>query len=113
MRRGRTPNPDVLCNREIKFDIFLQAALKLGAKYVATGHYARRGVLEQDGKTIYRLLSGKDGNKDQSYFCVSSRRNNCRDLFPIGELQKAEVRNIAREIGLVTADKKILRVYVL
>ena len=105
--RGRTPNPDVLCNREIKFDIFLQAALKLGAKYVATGHYARRAVLEQDGKTIYRLLSGKDGNKDQSYFlCQLTQEQLSRSLFPIGELQKAEVRNIAREIGLVTADKK-------
>ena len=105
--RGRTPNPDVLCNREIKFDIFLQAALKLGAKYVATGHYARRGVLERDGQSIYRLLSGKDGNKDQSYFlCQLTQEQLSRSLFPIGELQKSEVRNIAREIGLVTADKK-------
>jgi tRNA-specific 2-thiouridylase len=105
--RGRTPNPDVLCNREIKFDIFLQAAIKLGAKYVATGHYARRAQLEHGGQTIYRLLSGKDGNKDQSYFlCQLTQEQLSRSLFPIGELQKAEVRNIAREIGLVTADKK-------
>jgi tRNA-uridine 2-sulfurtransferase len=105
--RGRTPNPDVLCNREIKFDIFLQAAIKLGAKYVATGHYARRAQWEHDGKTIYRLLSGKDGNKDQSYFlCQLTQEQLSRSVFPIGELQKAEVRNIAREIGLVTADKK-------
>src|SRR5690349_6987538 len=105
--RGRTPNPDVLCNREIKFDIFLQAALKLGAKYVATGHYARRAVLEKDGNTVYQLLSGRDGNKDQSYFlCQLTQEQLSRSLFPIGELQKAEVRHIAREIGLVTADKK-------
>jgi tRNA-specific 2-thiouridylase len=105
--RGRTPNPDVLCNREIKFDIFLQAALKLGAKYVATGHYARRAVLKHDEGSIYRLLSGKDGNKDQSYFlCQLTQEQLSRSLFPIGELQKSEVRKIAREIGLVTADKK-------
>ena len=105
--RGRTPNPDVLCNREIKFDIFLQAALKLGAKFVATGHYARRGVTEHDGKTIYSLLSGKDGNKDQSYFlCQLTQEQLSRSLFPIGELKKSEVRDIARNIGLVTADKK-------
>ncbi|HTF17173.1 MAG TPA: tRNA 2-thiouridine(34) synthase MnmA [Chryseolinea sp.] len=105
--RGRTPNPDVLCNREIKFDCFLQAALKLGAKYVATGHYARRSMLEQDGKTVHRLLSGRDGNKDQSYFlCQLTQEQLSRSLFPIGELQKSEVRNVARQIGLVTADKK-------
>ncbi|MEJ1238455.1 tRNA 2-thiouridine(34) synthase MnmA [Chryseolinea sp. T2] len=105
--RGRTPNPDVLCNREIKFDIFLQAALKLGAKYVATGHYARRAVTEDNGKPIYHLLSGKDGNKDQSYFlCQLTQEQLSRSLFPIGELQKSEVRSIARETGLVTADKK-------
>lgn len=104
---GRTPNPDVLCNREIKFDIFLKAALKLGAAYVATGHYARRAEEEQDGKKIYRLLSGKDGNKDQSYFlCQLTQEQLSRSLFPIGELQKSEVRSIARNIGLVTADKK-------
>lgn len=105
--RGRTPNPDVLCNREIKFDIFLQAALKLGARYVATGHYARRSVIDRDGKTIYRLLSGKDSNKDQSYFlCQLTQEQLAHSLFPIGELQKSEVRRIAREAKLVTADKK-------
>ncbi len=106
-RRGRTPNPDVLCNREIKFDIFLDTALKLGADYVATGHYARREEMVTDGKTTYRLLSGKDGNKDQSYFlCQLTQAQLSRSLFPIGELEKTEVRAIARKIGLVTADKK-------
>lgn len=105
--RGRTPNPDVLCNREIKFDIFMQAALKLGAHYVATGHYARKSAVTKDGKTIFSLLSGKDSRKDQSYFlCQLTQEQLSRALFPIGELQKAEVRSIARSIGLVTADKK-------
>jgi tRNA-specific 2-thiouridylase len=105
--RGRTPNPDVLCNREIKFDIFLQAALRLGATYVATGHYARKATVVKDGKTIFRLLGGKDGNKDQSYFlCQLTQEQLSHALFPIGELQKAEVRAIARDAGLVTAEKK-------
>ncbi len=104
---GRTPNPDVLCNREIKFDIFLQAALKLGAEYVATGHYARKDSFEKDGKTVYRLLSGKDPNKDQSYFlCQLTQEQLSKALFPIGELLKPEVRAIAKKIDLVTADKK-------
>jgi tRNA-specific 2-thiouridylase len=106
-KAGRTPNPDVLCNREIKFDIFLNAALKLGAEYVATGHYARKGVIEKDGQQIYRLLSGKDPNKDQSYFlCQLTQTQLAKSLFPVGELLKPEVRAIARKIGLVTADKK-------
>lgn len=106
-QRGRTPNPDVLCNREIKFDVFLNAALKLGADYVATGHYCRRGEIEKDGKTVYQLLAGKDPNKDQSYFlCQLTQEQLSRSLFPIGELLKPEVRAIAKEIGLVTADKK-------
>jgi len=106
-QRGRTPNPDVLCNREIKFDIFLNAALKLGADYVATGHYARKDEMQQDGKTIYRLLGGKDPNKDQSYFlCQLTQTQLSRSLFPVGELLKPEVRAIAKKIGLVTADKK-------
>jgi tRNA-specific 2-thiouridylase len=106
-QRGRTPNPDVLCNREIKFDIFLNAALKLGADYVATGHYARKEETQQDGKTIYRLLGGKDPNKDQSYFlCQLTQAQLSRSLFPVGELLKPEVRAIAKKIGLVTADKK-------
>jgi tRNA-specific 2-thiouridylase len=106
-QRGRTPNPDVLCNREIKFDIFLNAALKLGADFVATGHYARRAEFQKDGKTIYRLLGGKDPNKDQSYFlCQLTQEQLSRSLFPVGELLKPEVRAIAKKIGLVTADKK-------
>ncbi len=101
---GRTPNPDVLCNREIKFDVFLKAALDLGADYVATGHYCRKTTTE-DG--IHHLLAGLDPNKDQSYFlCQLSQEQLSKALFPIGNLQKAEVRAIAKEIGLVTAEKK-------
>lgn len=105
--RGRTPNPDVLCNREIKFDIFLQAALKLGAEFVATGHYARKGETEVSGQRIYKLFAGKDGNKDQSYFlCQLTQAQLSKALFPIGELKKSEVRAIASKIGLATAEKK-------
>ena len=106
--RGRTPNPDVLCNREIKFDIFLKTALKLGADYVATGHYCRKAeTTDEAGATIYHLLSGKDKNKDQSYFlCQLNQAQLSRALFPIGELEKPEVRRIAREQDLITADKK-------
>lgn len=104
---GRTPNPDILCNREIKFDVFLEAATKLGADYVATGHYCRKGELEKDGKTIYQLLAGKDPNKDQSYFlCQLTQKQLAKALFPIGELLKPEVRAIAKEAGLATAEKK-------
>lgn len=104
---GRTPNPDVLCNREIKFDVFLQTALALGADFVATGHYCQKDSFEQDGKTIYRLLAGADGNKDQSYFlCQLNQEQLSRALFPIGHLQKSEVRHIAKEQGLITAEKK-------
>lgn len=106
-QRGRTPNPDVLCNREIKFDIFLKAALKLGADYVATGHYARREETEVNGKKVYRLLAGKDPNKDQSYFlCQLTQEQLSKALFPIGELLKPEVREIAKKAGLATAEKK-------
>ena len=106
--RGRTPNPDVLCNREIKFDVFLKIALQLGADYVATGHYCRKGVLQNaDGTETYRLLAGEDGNKDQSYFlCQLSQEQLSKTLFPIGELTKPEVRKIAAENDLITADKK-------
>ena len=105
--RGRTPNPDVLCNREIKFDTFMEYALNLGADYVATGHYCRKEEIEVNGQTIYRLLAGKDQNKDQSYFlCQLSQAQLSRALFPIGDLQKSEVRAIAKELGLVTAEKK-------
>jgi tRNA-uridine 2-sulfurtransferase len=104
---GRTPNPDILCNREIKFDIFLQTALKLGADYVATGHYARKAEIQTNGVTVYRLLSGKDPNKDQSYFlCQLTQDQLSRALFPIGELLKPEVREIAKQAGLSTAEKK-------
>ncbi|MFK8281856.1 tRNA 2-thiouridine(34) synthase MnmA [Capnocytophaga cynodegmi] len=104
---GRTPNPDVLCNREIKFDVFMNLALSLGADYVATGHYCRKEEIIVDGKKIYRLLSGKDTNKDQSYFlCQLSQKQLSKALFPIGELQKSEVRAIAAQQNLVTAEKK-------
>ena len=104
---GRTPNPDVLCNREIKFDIFLKAALRLKADYVATGHYCRKETLNVNGKAVHRLLAGVDGNKDQSYFlCQVSQAQLAQALFPIGELEKPEVRRLAKELDLVTAEKK-------
>lgn len=104
---GRTPNPDVLCNREIKFDTFLKAAMKLGADYVATGHYCRKGTVEVDGKPVHRLLAGVDNTKDQSYFlCQLNQDQLSKALFPIGHLQKSEVRKIAMELNLVTAEKK-------
>lgn len=100
---GRTPNPDVLCNREIKFDSFLKLALKLGADYVATGHYCRK----QETESGFELLAGKDGNKDQSYFlCQVNQDQLAKALFPIGELEKSEVRKIAKEQDLVTAEKR-------
>jgi len=106
-QRGRTPNPDILCNREIKFDVFLGAALKLGADYVATGHYCRKGEIQKEGKTIYQLLAGKDPNKDQSYFlCQLTQKQLAKALFPIGDLLKPEVRAIAKQAGLATASKK-------
>jgi tRNA-specific 2-thiouridylase len=105
--KGRTPNPDVLCNREIKFDVFMKIALSLGADYVATGHYCRKGEVEVNGKPIYQLLAGVDGNKDQSYFlCQLSQEQLAKSLFPIGELTKPEVRELASKMDLVTADKK-------
>ena len=105
--KGRTPNPDVLCNREIKFDVFMKIALSLGADFVATGHYCRKGETEVDGKAVYQLLAGVDNNKDQSYFlCQLSQEQLEKSLFPIGELTKPEVRAIAAEMELVTADKK-------
>ena len=105
--RGRTPNPDVLCNREIKFDTFLKAAMQLDADYVATGHYCRKDSFEQNGKTVHRLLAGADANKDQSYFlCQLTQDQLAKALFPIGHLEKPAVRAIAQELDLVTADKK-------
>jgi tRNA-uridine 2-sulfurtransferase len=105
---GRTPNPDVLCNREIKFDIFLKEAMKLDAGFVATGHYCRKSeVISPDGKTIYRLLAGEDQNKDQSYFlCQLNQEQLAKSLFPIGHLTKPQVREIAREQKLPTANRK-------
>jgi len=105
--KGRTPNPDVLCNREIKFDVFMKIALSLGADYVATGHYCRKGEIDVDGEKVYQLLAGVDNNKDQSYFlCQLSQEQLAKALFPIGELTKPEVREIAAEMELVTAEKK-------
>ncbi|WP_035337546.1 tRNA 2-thiouridine(34) synthase MnmA [Dokdonia sp. PRO95] len=104
---GRTPNPDVLCNREIKFDVFMKIALSLGADFVATGHYCQKTSIEVDGKTIYQLKAGADNNKDQSYFlCQLSQEQLAKTLFPIGHLQKPKVREIALEQDLVTAGKK-------
>ena len=107
-QRGRTPNPDILCNREIKFDVFLKIALSLGADFVATGHYCRKTVSNPDSKTtLYSLRSGADSNKDQSYFlCQLSQKQLSKTLFPIGSLKKSEVRTIASQLKLVTADKK-------
>lgn len=105
--RGRTPNPDVLCNREIKFDAFLKIALSLGADFVATGHYCKKGLIEVDNNPVYQLLAGIDDNKDQSYFlCQLSQEQLAKSLFPIGELTKPEVRKIALELNLITAEKK-------
>lgn len=105
--KGRTPNPDVLCNREIKFDVFMDIAMELGADYVATGHYCRKATIEKDGKEIHQLLAGVDNNKDQSYFlCQLSQEQLAKALFPIGELTKPEVREIAKAQNLTTAEKK-------
>lgn len=104
---GRTPNPDVLCNREIKFDVFMKIAISLGADYVATGHYCRKNTIIVDGNEIHQLLAGKDNNKDQSYFlCQLSQEQLAKAVFPIGELTKPEVREIATKMELVTAEKK-------
>ena len=106
--KGRTPNPDVMCNSRIKFDAFLKAARDLGADYVATGHYCRKDVTEgPDGKPVYRILAGADDNKDQSYFlCQLTQEQLAPALFPIGNIVKPEVRRLAREAGLPSAEKK-------
>ena len=105
--QGRTPNPDVLCNREIKFDVFLKEALKMGADYVATGHYCQKATEVVDGREVYRLVAGADKNKDQSYFLCQLTQEQLRyALFPIGHMQKPEVRAIAAEQKLATAKRK-------
>jgi tRNA-specific 2-thiouridylase len=105
--KGRTPNPDVLCNREIKFDVFLKESIKLGADFVATGHYCRKSEKIVDGKTVYSLLAGTDKNKDQSYFlCQLSQQQLAKALFPVGHLTKPEVRRIASEQNLPTAERR-------
>lgn len=105
--RGRTPNPDVLCNREIKFDVFLRKVHEIGADYFATGHYCRKEEIINGDKTYYRLLAGTDPNKDQSYFlCQLSQEQLKQALFPIGDIKKPRVREIARELDLASAEKK-------
>ena len=105
--KGRTPNPDILCNREIKFDSFADEARKLGGEFVATGHYCRKEIIGQGDKKLYRLLAGTDGNKDQSYFlCQISQYQLGYALFPVGEMTKPEVRAVAEKLGLATAHRK-------
>ena len=104
---GRTPNPDILCNREIKFDVFLKIALNLGADYIATGHYCQVNKINKDNKEIYRLIVGADEKKDQSYFlCQLNQKQLSKAIFPIGHLTKSDVRDIAKKNDLITADKK-------
>ncbi len=106
-QKGRTPNPDVLCNREIKFDAFLKAAEAYNPDFVATGHYCKKTSSEVNGTLIHHLLAGDDPGKDQSYFlCQLSQEQLARTLFPIGHLHKTQIREIAREQGLASADKK-------
>jgi len=108
-KKGRTPNPDVLCNREIKFDVFLDKAVELGAEYVATGHYCRKEIITtgNEVKQTFRLLAGIDNNKDQSYFlCQLNQQQLSKALFPIGEMEKKDVRALAANLDLITADKK-------
>jgi len=106
-KKGRTPNPDVLCNREIKFDAFLKAAEKFSPDFVATGHYCKRSSSKENGTLVHHLLAGEDPSKEQSYFlCQLSQEQLARTLFPIGHLHKTEVREIARQQGLASAEKK-------
>lgn len=107
-QKGRTPNPDVLCNREIKFDAFLKCALDLNVDYVATGHYCKKDeFVNEKGENVYRILAGDDKNKDQSYFlCQLSQEQLAKALFPIGDIDKPRVRELAKEAGLPSAEKK-------
>ena len=106
-KNGRTPNPDILCNREIKFDLFLDLAIKLGADYIATGHYAQVTESKINNKSLFHLKSGKDKSKDQSYFlCQLNQFQLSKTIFPIGKINKKDVRIIAKKNNLVTADKK-------
>ena len=106
-KEGRTPNPDVLCNREVKFDLFLEIALDLGADFVGTGHYCQKKEVEQNEKKMFKLLKGRDNNKDQSYFlCQLNQFQLSKALFPIGELKKSAVREIAKKAGLPVWQKK-------
>ncbi|OUV05894.1 MAG: tRNA 2-thiouridine(34) synthase MnmA, partial [bacterium TMED80] len=106
-KEGRTPNPDILCNKEIKFDVFLSKAESLGADYIATGHYCRKKESKKGNKKIYKLIEGKDKTKDQSYFlCQLNQIQLSKVLFPIGDMKKTDVRKIAKENGLITANKK-------
>jgi tRNA-uridine 2-sulfurtransferase len=106
-QNGRTPNPDVLCNREVKFDLFLEKAKALGADFIATGHYCRKETIIHEGKEIYRLLAGLDPSKEQSYFlCQLNQYQLKYALFPIGHLLKSEIRQIASEQELATAKRK-------
>jgi tRNA-specific 2-thiouridylase len=105
--KGRTPNPDVLCNREIKFDEFFHAIEKFEPDYVATGHFCKKDEILVDGKKYYRLLAGDDPGKEQSYFlCQLNQEQLKKTLFPIGHLHKSEIREIARKKKLASADKK-------
>ena len=106
-KNGRTPNPDILCNREIKFDLFLDIAIKLGADYIATGHYAQVTESKKNNKSLFHLKSGKDKSKDQSYFlCQLNQFQLSKTIFPIGKINKKDVRKIAKKNNLITADKK-------
>lgn len=110
-KKGRTPNPDVMCNKEIKFKAFLEHALKLGADYVATGHYAR---IRRHGDGHVEMLRGVDNNKDQTYFLNQlSQQQLSKVMFPIGDIEKKRVREIAEEQNLATAKRKILQEFVL